>query len=67
MNVHYIQHVPFEGAGKYRELVQRNAHILTRTRPYLAENFPSVEDVDLLIVMGGPMKKIPLNSREAVH
>ncbi|MBM9604517.1 type 1 glutamine amidotransferase [Desulfopila inferna] len=55
MNVHYIQHVPFEGLGSIENWVQNNAHTLTRTRPYLAENFPSGDDIDLLIIMGGPM------------
>lgn len=55
MNIHYIQHVPFEGLGSIESWVQSNAHTLTRTRPYLAENFPSSDDIDLLIIIGGPM------------
>ncbi len=55
MNIHYIQHVAFEGLGSIEPWVQQNAHFLTGTRPYLNEEFPPIEDIDMLVVMGGPM------------
>lgn len=55
MNIHYIQHVAFEGLGSIESWVQQNTHVLTGTRPYLNEEFPPIEGIDLLIVMGGPM------------
>jgi len=55
MHIHYIQHVPFEGLGSILPWTQQNAHSLTRTRPNLNEKFPPIEDIDLLVVMGGPM------------
>ena len=55
MHIHYLQHVPFEGLGSIELWAQHNAHAITRTRAYLDEAFPPIEDVDLLIVMGGPM------------
>lgn len=55
MNIHYIQHVAFEGLGSIELWAQHYTHSTTGTRPYLNEAFPPVEDIDLLIVMGGPM------------
>lgn len=55
MHIHYIQHVAFEGLGSIQLWAQNNAHTITRTRTYLDEAFPAIEDIDLLIVMGGPM------------
>jgi GMP synthase-like glutamine amidotransferase len=55
MNIHYIQHVAFEGVGSIECWVRQNSHTLTATRPYLGEGFPPIEAIDLLLVMGGPM------------
>lgn len=55
MNIHYLQHVAFEGIGSIEPWAERNGHPLSATRLYLHEELPPVEDIDLLIVMGGPM------------
>jgi GMP synthase-like glutamine amidotransferase len=55
MNIHSIEHVSFEGLGSIEGWIQQNGHTLTTTRPYLQEPFPSNENIDLLIIMGGPM------------
>lgn len=55
MNIHYFQHVPFEGLGSIEDWVRRGANALGTTRFYRGEPLPPVEDVDLLVVMGGPM------------
>ncbi|MFH0784199.1 MAG: type 1 glutamine amidotransferase [Pseudomonadota bacterium] len=55
MNIHYIQHVSFEGLGGIEPWAHRNGHLLTATRLYLHEEFPAIEAIDLLVVMGGPM------------
>lgn len=55
MNIHSIHHVAFEGLGSIEAWARQNGHTLTATRPYLSESFPPVEEVGLLIVMGGPM------------
>lgn len=55
MNVHYLQHVPFEGLGSIGGWVRRGGHTLGATRFHLGEPVPSVQTVDLLLVMGGPM------------
>lgn len=55
MKMHYLQHVPFEGLGSIEDWVRRGRHTLGATRLYLGEPLPPVQNVDLLVVMGGPM------------
>jgi len=55
MTIHYFQHVPFEGLGSISEWAQRNGHRITVTRFFADDPLPSLEQVDWLIVMGGPM------------
>lgn len=55
MNIHYLQHVPFEGLGSIEDWVRRGGHAPGATRLYRDERLPAVEDVEILVVMGGPM------------
>lgn len=55
MNIHYLQHVPFEGPGNIVDWVRRGGHTLGATRFYCGDPLPAVETLDLLVVMGGPM------------
>lgn len=55
MNIHYLQHVPFEGLGSIETWARQKGHTLSATRFYQGESLPAVETVDMLIVMGGPM------------
>ena len=55
MRVHVLQHVPFEGLGSIAAwLRQKNASI-TWTRFFEASVLPSLDDLDLVIALGGPM------------
>lgn len=55
MNVHILQHVPFEGIGSMEPwLLARAAHITT-TRFFEPWTLPDVSSLDLIIAMGGPM------------
>lgn len=55
MRAHCLQHVPFEGLGSVEPwLLANGAHVST-TRLFERPILPSVDDVDLLVVMGGPM------------
>jgi GMP synthase-like glutamine amidotransferase len=54
MRVHVVQHVPFEGPGLIAEWAAEQDHDLDITSA-IAEDFPPPEDVDLLVIMGGPM------------
>ena len=55
MNVHYLQHVPFEGPASIQDWARRRGHALRATRLDRRETLPPVETLDLLVVMGGPM------------
>jgi GMP synthase-like glutamine amidotransferase len=55
MNIHWIQHVPFEGLGSIEGWAGSHGHRMTSTRVYQGELFPSVNCLDWLIIMGGPM------------
>ena len=55
MNIHYFQHVSFEGLGCIEDWVKRPGNKVTATRCYEDHKFPFVELFDVLIVMGGPM------------
>ena len=55
MNVHWLQHVPFEGLGCIEPWGKTRGHRITATRFYKEEPLPPVDCVDWLIVMGGPM------------
>jgi GMP synthase (glutamine-hydrolysing) len=55
LKVHWLQHVPFEDLGAIRPwLVERGARV-SATRCYAEPSFPSPDELDWLIVMGGPM------------
>ncbi len=55
MNIHYLQHVPFEGLGSMERVLTERGHQLSFTQLYKDKQLPSIMDIDFLIVMGGPM------------
>lgn len=55
MNIHYLQHVPFEGPGSIADWATMRGHQITITRLYYDEPFPLVHELDCLIILGGPM------------
>ncbi len=55
MRVHWIQHAPFEGLGHLRPLLAGRASQISATRSWESAVFPDPHEVDLLVVMGGPM------------
>ena len=55
LNIHYFQHVPFEGLGSIAAWAQAAGHQINVTRLYAGEQPPPVDQVDWLIIMGGPM------------
>lgn len=55
MRAHYFQHVPFEGLGSIEPWLKSNGYDLTGTRFFESADFPHPEEIDLLVVMGGPM------------
>jgi GMP synthase-like glutamine amidotransferase len=55
MRIHYFQHVPFESLGSIRRWIGSRKHNVSATRWYKDGRLPPVEEIDWLIVMGGPM------------
>ena len=55
IKVHYFQHAEFEGLGSIEEWVKLSGHSLTSTKFFENIRFPEIDDIDWLIVMGGPM------------
>jgi GMP synthase (glutamine-hydrolysing) len=55
LNIHYLQHVPFEGLGSMEPYFLKKGHKLTATQLYKGQRLPALEKLDWLIVMGGPM------------
>ncbi|WP_241640290.1 glutamine amidotransferase-related protein [Rosenbergiella epipactidis] len=55
MNVHFIIHEAFEAPGAYELWAKSRQHTIGYSRVYLGDKLPnSAQDIDLLIVMGGP-------------
>ncbi len=55
MRIHYLQHVPFEGLGSIAPFLKKVGCQLTATRFFESVTFPLVDEIDGLIVLGGPM------------
>jgi len=55
MRLHCLQHVPFEGLAKIEEWSSKSGHTVTTTRLFAGEHLPKIEDLDMLVIMGGPM------------
>jgi GMP synthase-like glutamine amidotransferase len=55
MKIHHLQHVPFEGLGSIELVLKQKGHQLSATHLYNNQPLPSVNDIDWLIIMGGPM------------
>lgn len=55
MRAHYLQHVPFEGLGSIETWLKNAGYKISSTKFFNSEELPEIEDIDLLVVMGGPM------------
>ncbi|WP_456384356.1 type 1 glutamine amidotransferase [Desulfolithobacter sp.] len=55
MDIHILQHVPFEGPGHILSWAEKNGHRVTCSRLFDNPALPAPETVDRLVVMGGPM------------
>ncbi|MWN05368.1 type 1 glutamine amidotransferase [Gilliamella sp. Pas-s95] len=55
MHIHFIIHEAFEAPGAYELWASMHHHSITYCRVYLGEPLPNcIDDIDFLIVMGGP-------------
>ena len=55
MKVHYFQHVPFEGIGSIEFWLNAHNVETSATRFYEKTSLPDINEIDWLIIMGGPM------------
>lgn len=55
MRAHYLQHVPFEGLGSIQRWLEAANYQISGTRFFTSTLLPDPADIDLLIVLGGPM------------
>lgn len=55
LNIHILQHLAFEGAGCIEDWIAKHERNVSYTRLYADEQLPGIEDIDLLIVLGGAM------------
>lgn len=63
MNIHFIQHEIFEAPGAYLDWAEERSHTITFSKVYENQPLPNTaENIDLLIVMGGPQS--PDTSKE---
>jgi GMP synthase-like glutamine amidotransferase len=55
MRAHYIQHVPYEGLGRIAGILKERDITLRGTHLYRGDSLPDLWEVNMLIIMGGPM------------
>lgn len=55
MRLHYFQHVPQEGLGTIKEWAGKRGWSITKTSFFSGDSIPDLDDIDWLVVMGGPM------------
>lgn len=55
MNIHYLQHLPFEDSAGIAGWAAAHGYTSSRTRFFQGEPLPSLDDTDWLIVLGGSM------------
>ncbi len=55
MRAHYLQHVPFEGLGSIEPWLRTAGYEITNTQFFESSELPALNEIDLLVIMGGPM------------
>lgn len=55
MRAHHLQHVPFEGLGSIEPWLQDAGYEISRTQFFNSRHLPDIGDIDLLVILGGPM------------
>ncbi|WP_248745864.1 type 1 glutamine amidotransferase [Pseudomonas sp. MWU12-2037] len=62
MKVHFVVHEAFESPGAYEAWVEERGYEASYSRVYERHAFPDVDNIDLLVVLGGPQS--PATTRE---
>jgi GMP synthase (glutamine-hydrolysing) len=55
MKIHYFQHVPFEDLANIEPAVLQYDFNISKTAFFKDDTLPPVDDIDWLIILGGPM------------
>ena len=55
MRIHSLQHVPFEDLANIEVWAKGKGHEISRTMLFREEALPRLEELDWLIILGGPM------------
>lgn len=55
MNIHFLKHVPFEGPAFITQWAKSKGHRTSTTHIYKSENYPDLQSLDCLMIMGGSM------------
>lgn len=55
MRAHCMMNISFEGPGYVADWMEQHGHSMEIWRLYENLSLPEIEDIDLLVVMGGPM------------
>lgn len=50
-----MEHVPYESLGVLEDEFYNQNHVITKTALYRKPEFPHPDEVDFLVIMGGPM------------
>jgi GMP synthase-like glutamine amidotransferase len=55
LRLHYFQHAPQEGLGTIEEWAGKRGWSITKTSFFSGDFLPRLDDIDWLVLMGGPM------------
>ena len=58
LRIRCFMHVPYEGPGVIADWARQHQHTMAFTRFYEGDSLPDPGEVDLLVIMGGPMDVI---------
>ena len=61
IRIRCFMHAPYEGPGIIATWADKQHHLLEFTRFYEDDSLPDASDVDLLVIMGGPMNVFDLH------
>ena len=55
MRIHYLSHVPFEQLGAMQAWFLERGMVISHSLLFEGASLPEADDIDVLVVMGGPM------------
>lgn len=55
MRINVLQHTPNEGPGSIQDWAHAKGHQMYIYHPYQFGHFPSADETDMLVILGGPM------------